>query len=182
MESQGMLAQIVRGNWHLISLMVVVIVVAAGFALSSDDAAKASTGDIEERTEIAMNGGNADAYHEQSRWARQTEEENVKEAIENYENELRYNHGGSETAANLYRLGNLYFSKLHDYEKASTHYESLLQQFPNYSGNITVYPNLVTCYERLGDLALTRHTYKRMMEYFGPDSEEYAYAKMKLGL
>jgi len=173
--------QIVRSNWHLISLMMLVLAAAGGFAVSSDDAATASTGPIEERVEVAVHGGNAAAYHERSRWARQTEEEDIRAAIEKYENEIRYNYASSETPANLFRLGNLYYSKLHEYEKASLHYESLLQSFPDFHGLSTVYPNLAVCYERLGDQALERHTYKRMMEYFAPESEEYDFAKMKLG-
>ena len=91
------------------------------------------------------------------------------------------NRSGSETPANLYRLANLYYSNLRDYEKASLYYEDLLQSFPDYKGLNTVYPNLVVCYQRMGNLALERHTYKRMRDYFPADSQEHRYATQNLG-
>lgn len=179
MGNEGMLTKIVRSNWHLVSLLVLIVVSASvmAFRPKSADTAEAMTAD----TEVAVDL-NGDGASRPSRWAEPTRDQRLKNEIEHYETELRTNHESSETPANLYRLANLYYSNLQDYDKASLYYESLIQQFPDYPGLKTVYPNLVVCYERLGKHDLKRNTYRRMMEYFGPDSQEYLWAKQALGL
>ena len=45
---------------------------------------------------------------------------------------------------------------------------------------LRAYPNLASCYERLGELDLARGTYQRMMEAFPPGTKENEFAVYKL--
>ena len=45
-----------------------------------------------------------------------------------------------------------------------------------------MYPNLVVCYERLGNLAPERRPYKLMLDYYPDDTQEYLYAGVRLGI
>lgn len=175
----GMWTRILRGNWHLISLMMLIVGAAVWMSVQpkkSDDVDAMSV-DVEMRTHL----GNSD-FAVESRWSQPTKDKQVALAIEQYEDELKYNRGNEETPANLFRLANLYYSNVQDYEKASTYYEALIQEYPNDVNIKNVYPNLVACYERLDRPELRRTTLRRMMEYFGPDSQEYLFAKQELGL
>lgn len=179
MGGDEMLTRILRSNWHLISLLVLIAASAVVMAMRPEAADTAEAMAVD--TEVAVNLTDAQEAV-QSRWSQATRDQRVQEAIDEYERELRENRDSSDTPANLYRLANLYYSKVHDYEKASLYYEALIQEFPDYQGLQTVYPNLAVCYERLGRHDLKRNTYRRMMEYYPDHSQEYAFAKQELGL
>ena len=110
------------------------------------------------------------------------DEEGLSAAVQRYEYELRYNRGSSDTPKNLFRLANLYHSRVRNFERAALYYEALLQEFPSYFANENVYPKLAECYMRQGDTALERQTYRRMLDFYPEDSEEHAFARMRLGL
>jgi tetratricopeptide (TPR) repeat protein len=117
-----------------------------------------------------------------SRWAHPSRSGDVQSSVVYYETQLANDPDSEATPANLFRLGNLYYSNLLDWDKASTYYERLLQEYPDYPNNNTVFPNLAACYKRMGNFELERYTYKRMMEYFPPHTQDYAFAKSQLGL
>ena len=167
-----------KSNWYLILVCLGMFVAAAAWALKPSDGGH---GPIAVAAQTQPKAGSAATHPYTSRWARPTAQEEVQNAIEDYERELTQNRRSLDTAANLFRLGNLYYSKQQNYEQASLYYEILLQDFPQYERNNTVYPNLAACYDRLGKMDLERHTYKRMREYFSPNSQEYIYATQKLG-
>ncbi len=173
------LGPILRGNWHLMSLMVLIFAAGIWMAISPEKADDVDAMPIDSEIATILTDPNLTS---ESRWSTPTKDEEVAAAIEKYENELKYNRGNEETPANLYRLANLYYSSVPDYEKASLYYEALIQEHPNYEGIKNVYPNLVACYERLGKDELRRATLRRMMDHFGPDSQEYLFAKQELGL
>ena len=173
------LARILRGNWHLISLMVLIVGAGVWMGVKTDDAGEASAVTME--SEMATNL-TSESLVVESRWSQSSKNQKDAAAIEQYEDEIKYNRGNEETPANLYRLANLYYSSARDFEKAALYYEALIQEYPAYTGIKTVYPNLVMCYERLGNDELRRTTLRRMMDYFGPDSQEYLFAKQELGL
>jgi tetratricopeptide (TPR) repeat protein len=173
------MVRMLRGNWHLLSLMVLIFAAGVWMAVSPEksDEVDAMAVDTEVGTDLTDPN-----LKVESRWSTPTKDKQVDAAIEEYENELKYNRGNEETPANLYRLANLYYSNVHNYDKAALYYEALLQEFPQYEGNKNVYPNLAMCYERLGNDDLRRTTLRRMMDYFGTDSQEYLFAKQELGL
>lgn len=87
---------------------------------------------------------------------------------------------GVDAPAALNGMANLNRQKLMNYDEAIRLYEVLLLDFPDWEGISRVYPNLATCYERKGDNDGARSVYKRMMEKFPPDSQEYLYAQAQL--
>lgn len=167
-----------KSNWHLVLVCLGFFVVAAAWALKPSDNGHGPVA-IAAQTQPKAESGAMRPHT--SRWARPTAQQEVQNAIDDYQRDLSENRRSPETAANLFRLGNLYYSKQQNYEQASLYYEILLQDFPDYKRNNTVYPNLATCYERLGKMDLERHTYKQMREYFSPDSQDYVFATQKLG-
>jgi tetratricopeptide (TPR) repeat protein len=87
----------------------------------------------------------------------------------------------SEEAPALYAaMGNLYRLKVQDYEEAARCYELLLLDYPDWPNIRTVYVQLATCYERLGDWKGVERVYKGMMAKFPKESQEYQYAQAKL--
>ena len=173
-----MMARILRGNWHLISLMMLIFGAGIWMAVTPEQADEVDAMAVDSEVGVDLTDPNLAS---ESRWSTPTKDKNVAAAIEQYENDLKYNRGNEETPANLYRLANLYYSNVGDFEKASLYYEALLQEYPEFEGNKTVYPNLVLCYERLGQDELRRTTLRRMMDYFGPESQEYLFASQELG-
>ena len=176
---KGLIVRILRGNWHLISLMTLIFAAGIWMAVSPEKSDEVDAMSVDAEMGTVLTDQNLAV---ESRWSTPTKDKRIAEAIEQYEDELKYNRGNEETPANLYRLANLYYSNVGDYDKAVLYYEALIQEYPKYEGNKNVYPNLVACYERLGQDELKRSTLRRMMDYFGPDSQEYVFAKQELGL
>lgn len=163
-------------NWYLfvvlIGIVVAAVVMSQGGGPNSEDPSAVAAASVDAAIDARM---------EESRWSSPTRDQQVLDSIDKYEEELKYNRRSSETPANLYRLANLYYSKLLDYDKASLYYEALLQEFPDYEGLQTVYPNLATCYQRSGKFELERQTYRRMLDYYPSTTQDYAWAKAQLG-
>ena len=169
-----------KDNWYLVAIMAALLAAALWGATRKEVAADGAL--ALESGEITAAPGGRGPGMAQSRWVTPTRDAQLREDIDNYEHELAVNRSSDETPANLFRLANLYYSNLRDYDKASLYYEELLQNFPDYEGLNTVYPNLVVCYERLGNLPLQRNTFKRMLKYFPSDSQEHLYASVNLGI
>lgn len=165
-------------NWYLVLVLIGIVAVAGVLSQGSDVVANANgQADIgSDSVDPALSS----AVVARSRWQQPTRDSRVLDAIANYEEELKYNRGSSETPVNLYNLANLYYSKMQDYNKASLYYEALIQEHPDYKGLNTVYPNLGICYQRLGKYELERGVYRRMLDYFPDHTQEYLYAHTML--
>ena len=177
--SKSLVFKGMKDNWYLVAI-IAVLLTAAVWGATRDEAAAEGTLVRSTGETTAAPGGHG-PHQAQSKWTAPTRNAHLRADIDNYERELAVNRNGSETPANLYRLANLYYSNLRNYERASLYYEDLLQSFPDYKGLNTVYPNLVVCYQRQGNLALERHTYKRMLDYYPADSQEHLFATVGLG-
>lgn len=177
--SKSLVFEGIKKNWYLIAIIAVLLTVALWGASREEVTAKGSL--VRSAGETTAAPGGRGPQQAKSKWTTLTRDARLRADIENYERELAVNRNSSETAANLYRLANLYYSNLQNYEKASLYYEDLLQSFPDYEGLNTVFPNLVACYQRMGNLALERHTYKRMRDYYPPSSQEHLFATQSLG-
>ncbi len=103
------------------------------------------------------------------------------ETIAQHQQELDADRKGPKAPSLLLAMGNLYSQKLLDDQEAVRCYELLLMDFPDWEGAAQVYPFLASCYKRLGDKEKENSVYKRMMEKFTPDTNEYQYAKEQLG-
>ena len=82
-----------------------------------------------------------------------------------------------EAAARLSAIDNLYQMKKGDFRKAAGYYEILIARYPDWEGVLGAYRELVTCYEMLGDQRELRALYRKMLERFPEDSDEYRAAE-----
>ena len=178
--SKSLVITSMKDNWYLVAIMAALLAAALWGATRKEVAADGTL--VLESGEITAAPGGRGPSMTKSRWVSPTRDAQVRADVESYEHELAVNRSSGETPANLFRLANLYYSNLRDYEKASLYYEDLIQSFPDYQGLNTVYPNLVICYQRQANLALERSTYKRMLDYFPADSQEHLYASVHLGI
>jgi len=116
-------------------------------------------------------------------WAKlQTKEQQVKNDIREYQHKIYEEASTDDTDMDMMRLGNLYYSKLQEYDDAATCYEMLLKKYPDFEMASIVFQNLSECYKRLGDTPSELNTYRRMMRRFPEGTNENAYAAHKLGL
>ena len=86
-----------------------------------------------------------------------------------------------EAAGLLAALGNLHSQKKQDYETAARYYEQLIENYPDWPGVKGVYHQLINCYTRLEDQERLRILYRKMVEVFPEESNEYQYARDALG-
>lgn len=108
-----------------------------------------------------------------------SDEEKTIEQIEEYRRRVEEEPRAEEAPALLAAAGNLSCQKLLDYEKAAQFYETALADYPGWEGARGLYVQLATCYERLEDWEKARRVYRRMMDAFPPESQEYQYARAK---
>jgi tetratricopeptide (TPR) repeat protein len=182
MAAEGMWMRVVRGNWHLLLLMALILVAAVVFASRPRKAVDAEAAMLGGEVAVELSGGEDSApYKEESRWAQPTQDARFQAGIVKYEREVQFNRGSAETPANLFKLANLYFMTS-DYKNATKYYAALMAEYPRFEGMRYVFQNLVVCYDKLGNLELKRNVLRQMMSYFPPDAPEYKFAEQELGL
>jgi len=111
---------------------------------------------------------------------RLTEEERARQTVAEYQERLADNPKHKDAPALLLAAGNLTMIKLKDFKEAARLYELLIHDYPAWEAIAGVYPQLMTCYEQLSDSDGLRWLYKKMMDEFPPESNEYKYAQAKL--
>ena len=94
--------------------------------------------------------------------------------------ELEANPVPDESAAILSALGNLHKQKKRDYRVAAGYYELLIEKYPDWPGVNAIYHQLISCYTQLNDQQSLRLLYRKMVEVFPPDSNEFEYANAGL--
>lgn len=170
-----------RANWYLVVLLGVVILATLVAVLLPEKAEAPAEGagaapavsvSPEKAAELAIA---ASPYQPAS------EDDETQGFIEKYRKAIADDPESEDTPLNMRRIGNLYASKLRDYGKAAEQYEALIYRFPEWEGLDKVYPNLASCYHKLGDVDKEMWTYERVMEKFPKDSQLYLLAKGKLG-
>lgn len=112
-------------------------------------------------------------------WNRRAQSEEDP-AIEEHLELLRHELEPEEAAARMWALGNLLQQKRGDHESAASYYELLIQHHPEWEGIAAVYRALIGCYTALGDHVSARNVYRRILEDFPEDSEEYRVAEEAL--
>ncbi|MBX3176921.1 MAG: hypothetical protein KF886_06165 [Candidatus Hydrogenedentes bacterium] len=85
-----------------------------------------------------------------------------------------------ETPARLAALGNLYRQKKQDYATAAGYFEQVIQNHPDWPGVNGVYHQLIACYTQLEDQPRLRLLYRKMLDVFPEDSNEYEFARHAL--
>lgn len=164
--------------WYLVLLLAVIVVVLLykAFGHTGETPSAARTAPV-----VALS---ADELHAASAAAeenpRPTEQDKARGLIADYQKRLREAPKGPDAPALLNAMANLSRQKLDDYRDAVHYYELLIADYPDWEGIARVYPQLATCYERSGDIHGMQDVYKRMMQKFPPESQEYLYAKSQL--
>jgi lipopolysaccharide biosynthesis regulator YciM len=173
-------AQWMKSNWYLPLLLVgvVVAVLIGRSATVQQDAPPPATGGDQNALKAEFERAKAQST------ARETAAEAQKSTdtiIAEHTAKLDQNPEPDDAAALLSALGNLHRQKKQDYATAARYYEQVIQDYPEWPGIKGVYHQLMTCYSNLDDQANLRLLYRKMVEVFPPESNEYQFAKDALG-
>jgi tetratricopeptide (TPR) repeat protein len=171
-------------EWKIAAGALALIGVAAVLALrGGDDSTEAATSsDLAARVERSalgapMSGTPVDPAR---LWTGPSDEAKALADLDRYQHTLNSDPTREEAALAISRIANTYYSRFGDYETAASWYERLLNDYPEYQKNLHgVYANLGACYERMGNLALAKSTYLRMMEHFSEGTHEHAFARQR---
>lgn len=173
-------AQWLKSNWYLPLLLVGVVVallIGRSATVENDVPPPASGGD---QNALKAEFDRAKAQSA----ARETAPEAEKSTdtiIAEHTAKLDQNPEPDDAAALLSALGNLHKQKKQDYATAARYYEQIIQDYPEWPGIKGVYHQLMTCYSNLDDQVSLRQLYRKMVENFPPESNEYLFAKDALG-
>jgi len=170
----------VRDTWRWIFLLLVILG-AAGYLYLREKTPPPASDRSQATVSQETVSEEAATVTEEPQQPRPTEQDQARQIIAEYQRRLDDDPKHEDAPALLNAMANLSRQKLGDYREAARYYELLLHDYPNWPNIAKVYPQLATCYERLGDMANLRWVYKQMMEKFPPDSQEYLYAKSELG-
>lgn len=175
-----------KKNWPLPLLLAGVAVTVAvgkwGPTLAEDDAAGANTATVNPAQRTLQK-----EFDRAARTQTELEEKGAGEArttddiIAEHTAALEGDLAPDQAAARLSALGNLYKQKKQDYATAARYFEELIQDYPEWPGIRGAYHQLMTCYTRLDDQPSLRLLYRKMVEVFPEESNEYQYAKDALG-
>lgn len=176
--------QWLKSNWYL-PLLVVGVIVALLIGRSvktpdplaptdASDKADANQSALREQFDRAKS-------QEAAREASATPVKSTDTIIAEHTAKLDQNPEPEDAAALLSALGNLYKQKKQDYAGAARYYEQVIEKYPDWPGIKGVYHQLMTCYSRMDDQASLRLLYRKMVEVFPPESNEYMFAKDALG-
>jgi|GEM_PF-508092 len=106
----------------------------------------------------------------------------ARRTIEQHRARIESEPDAPERPALLQAMGNLYRNKLLDFANAAWCYEQIIHNYPVWAGTSMVYGDLATCYENVGDQENATRIYMEMMRVLPETTQEYLYAKDKLGL
>ena len=110
------------------------------------------------------------------------ESDKARRTIEQHRARIESEPDAPERPALLQAMGNLYRNKLLDFANAAWCYEQIIHNYPVWAGTSMVYGDLATCYENVGDQENATRIYMEMMRVLPETTQEYLYAKDKLGL
>lgn len=174
--SEASRGNFLKENWWLLLVLAAAVAGTGYFVVFSgggeDDMAQVTT-----ETTGGVAVGPTRTYADRDK----TEEE-ARVQIQEYEEQVEEDPGHEDTASRLQAAGNLYMTKLQDYEAAALKYQQLLTEFPDFEYRTTIYPNLEVCFKQMEDNAGLTWLFEKMIELEPPDSNEAEYAKVQLGL
>ena len=107
-------------------------------------------------------------------------EERALAAIDRYVKENAETGDGEAEEKNLYRIGNLYYASVLDYEKAALAYIELIAEYPKTDKLQMAYVALADCYHKLNDYDLEMETYRIIIQEFPSDSPAHQLASENL--
>jgi len=109
-----------------------------------------------------------------------TQEDQLRASIAEYKHKIYEEKRTEDSDQDMMRLANILYSNFQEFEEASTYYEMLMVEYPDFEMKSTVYQNLSACYKFMEKIELERGVYRRMAKEFPKDSVEYEYAVFQL--
>lgn len=175
---------ILKQNWHLMLLCVGLIVAGIVLGFNANEEVEAPI----EHTVIATSPdelSNDMAEAADKNFVRPfdvvpKQEKEAKAAVIKYEQENTELGSGPEVEKNLYRLGNIHYSMLFDYEKAVFYYQKLVDEYPKTDKIQMAYVALADSYGKMNNYEEEMNTYDKIMEKFPENSPAYQFAHDKL--
>lgn len=171
-----------KDNWYLLVLLIV-IVAAAGFMYSHPSSVPVPAGTRAVAAQASVAGNTAtpmnspapgSVSHNPLTW----EQDQIRDVITGYRKKIAEDPKAETVLGLRLAIANLTMMKLRDYKEAAQQYELILMDYPD---NRTAYIQLFACYEGLGDKQNEAGILRKMMEKYPPESQEYQYAKSRLG-
>jgi tetratricopeptide (TPR) repeat protein len=107
-------------------------------------------------------------------------ESKARAAIERYVAENSAVGPGEIEEKNLYRIGNLYYASIFDYEKATLAYIQLINNYPKTDKLQMAYVALADCYAKMGDEDQEIETYTVITQKFPVGSGAHTFAMQQL--
>lgn len=177
--------QWLKTNWYVPLLIAAVAVALLIGRLPGPPGGEAppgkSTAGAEDQNALREEFDRAKAKADARQAAAQPEVKSTDTIIAEHTAELEKKPEPDQAAALLSALGNLYKQKKQDYATAARYYEQVIQDYPDFPGVKGVYHQLMSCYSEMDDQGSLRLLYRKMVEVFPPESNEYLFAKDALG-
>ena len=168
-----------KRNWYLV-VLVLVFVVAGVTALFFSDEPPVATNQPTPAVPAPSRIASPDVTPPSD--PRERMVERTRTMIAAYQQAIDEDPDSAEAPGLMFAMGNLNRQKFMDYAEAARLYELLLNDYPEWEGIGQVYPQLATCYERLGDRDNATRLYKDMMDHFGEGCPEYEFAEAQLAV
>lgn len=169
-----------KQNWHLLLLCVGLIVAGVVFGFPSTQEEPQGEGKVATTPQSPDMAQAADKNFATAFEAVPRQHQRANAAILKYEKENEESGHGPVEEQNLYRLGNIYYSILFDYEKAVFSYQTLVTEYPETDKIQMAYVALADSYEKLGQFENEMSTYDIIMQKFPSNSPAYQFAEEKL--
>lgn len=187
-----------RENWHLLTLLgVMLIVLGLGLlrALFQGDAGtslgetqrQGGSGRVQQAQESSGNGPQRDSEALREILEREPGPQPPDEATEtrniiaSYQAAYDADPDAPDAPNHLLAIGHLYLQRLENHEAAAQFYELLLFNYPDWEKTPTVYDKLWTCYETLGDVNSILRLAELIQERHPEDTDLNRIAQEMLG-
>lgn len=105
---------------------------------------------------------------------------NAESAVARFEKIVEESEDEEEVATAMFRIGNINYSILYDYDNAVFYYQKFIDEFPNHVKALTAYACLADSYHKMDNLTDELQVYKTMMQSLPKDSDGYAWAEAQL--
>lgn len=168
----------------LLGASLALMVAAVGAMFAGGDAPPPTTNRITVKpNQVALSQAHLQAMMEAAKSVPAADPaEEARQTIERHRARIDSEPDAPERPALFHAMGNLYRQKLLDYGNAAWCYEQIIQNYPKWEGVSMVYGDLATCYEKMNDQEKAMRIYMEMMRVLPENTQEYLYAKDKLGL
>lgn len=182
------LTQALKQNWYLLAACAVLVVGGIVYGLTQGGDSGTDEGAlVSEETEFQdLNADSPAGVSANENFVKRTGTSNAK-GKEGQKLEKEYlaklqdaSLSDDEYALTLFRLANVYYSALDDYDSAITYFEELIDGYPNYVRTKDAWKYLADCHNRNGDFDQEIAVYNQMITKFPEDSDLNKWAREQL--